>query len=77
MAELIGHSITCRVAVGPRAGQKVFALQTVPASEEGERSAGAAQHAGFSLHAGTLRASTKTTMLVSMLETTPARSECG
>jgi hypothetical protein len=53
MDDLIGHSITYRVAVGPRAGQKVFALQTVPAWEEGERREGVAQYAGFSLHAGT------------------------
>jgi hypothetical protein len=31
MDDLLGHSITYRVAVGPRAGQKVFTLQTVPA----------------------------------------------
>ena len=30
MDDLLGHSITYRVAVGPRAGQKVFTLQTVP-----------------------------------------------
>ena len=51
MADLIGHSITYRVAVGPRAGQKVFALQTVPAREVEPRP-GVAQFAGFSLHAG-------------------------
>ena len=34
MDDLLGHSITYRVAVGPRAGQKVFTLQTVPAREE-------------------------------------------
>jgi hypothetical protein len=34
--DLIGHSITYRIAVGPRAGQKVFTLQTVPAQGEGE-----------------------------------------
>jgi hypothetical protein len=28
--DLIGHSITYRIAVGPRAGQNLFALQTVP-----------------------------------------------
>jgi putative transposase len=39
------------VAVGARAGQKVFSLQTVPAREEGRRK-GVAQYAGFSLHAG-------------------------
>jgi ribosomal protein S27E len=51
MDDLIGHSITYRVAVGPRAGQKVFALQTVPAREAEPRQ-GVAQYAGFSLHAG-------------------------
>jgi hypothetical protein len=29
--DLLGHSITDRIAVGPRAGQKLFTLQTVPA----------------------------------------------
>jgi len=29
--DLIGHSITYRIAVGPRAGEKLFTLQTVPA----------------------------------------------
>jgi hypothetical protein len=51
MDDLLGHSITYRVAVGPRAGQKVFSLQTVPAREEEPRK-GVAQYAGFSLHAG-------------------------
>jgi len=49
MADLIGHSITYRVAFGPRAGQKVFTLQTVPRREEKR---GVAEYAGFSLHAG-------------------------
>jgi Putative transposase len=48
--DLIGHSITYRVAVGPRAGQKVFSLQTVPVREQERK--GVAQYAGFSLHAG-------------------------
>ena len=30
MDDLLGHSITYRVAMGPRAGQKIFTLQTVP-----------------------------------------------
>ncbi len=51
MDDLIGHSITYRVAVGPRAGQKVFALQTVPARAAEPRPC-VAQYAGFSLHAG-------------------------
>ena len=49
--DLIAHSITYRVAVGPRAGQKVFSLQTVPARGEEPRKE-VAQYAGFSLHAG-------------------------
>lgn len=49
--DLIGHSITYRVAVGPRAGQEVFSLQTVPARADEARK-GVAQYAGFSLHAG-------------------------
>jgi ribosomal protein S27E len=51
MDDLLGHSITYRVAIGPRAGQKVFSLQSVPA-REGEPRKGMAQYAGFSLHAG-------------------------
>jgi hypothetical protein len=50
--DLIGHSISYRIAVGPRAGQKVFTLQTVPAQGEGEGRNGAAQSGRFSLHAG-------------------------
>jgi hypothetical protein len=53
--DLIGHSITYRVAVGPRAGQKLFTLQTVPSREQAELqgdSRGAANAGGFSLHAG-------------------------
>ncbi len=40
------------MAVGPRAGQKVFTLQTVAAQGEGGGRTGAAQAGGFSLHAG-------------------------
>jgi hypothetical protein len=52
--DLIGPSITYRIAVGPRAGQKLFTLQTVPPrlqEPEGDAS-GAARAGGFSLHAG-------------------------
>jgi hypothetical protein len=49
--DLLGHSITYRVAVGPRAGQKVFSLQTLPVRADEFRT-GVAQYAGFSLHAG-------------------------
>lgn len=54
--DLIGHSITYRIAVGPRAGQKLFTLQTWPAMEPADDqqgdSRGAARAGGFSLHAG-------------------------
>lgn len=51
--DLIGHSITYRIAAGPRAGQKVFTLQTVAAqSEIEEPRRRLAQASGFSLHAG-------------------------
>jgi hypothetical protein len=52
--DLIGPSITYRIAVGPRAGQKLFTVQAVPArrSEEEGSPNGAARAGGFSLHAG-------------------------
>ncbi len=53
MDDLLGHSITYRVAMGPQAGQKVFSLQSVPTAAESEARTGVAQYAGFSLHAGT------------------------
>ncbi len=53
--DLISHSITCRIAVGPRTGQKPFTLQTVPAREEEAEQQGdgrsAVNASGFSLHA--------------------------
>jgi len=51
--DLLGHSITYRIAVGPRAGQKLFTLQTVPARspEWLDDPGGAARAGGFSLHA--------------------------
>ncbi|MCC7198428.1 MAG: transposase [Gammaproteobacteria bacterium] len=52
--DLIGHSMTYRIAVGPRAGQKLFTLQTVPSQLQGLEADpnGAATSGGFSLHAG-------------------------
>jgi hypothetical protein len=54
--DLIGHSITYRIAVGPRTGQKLFTLQRVAArAEEAEQQGdhrSAANAGGFSLHAG-------------------------
>jgi hypothetical protein len=51
MRQLLGHSITYRVAVGASQGQKVFTLQTVPAKGD-DGNDQAAKVAGFSLHAG-------------------------
>jgi hypothetical protein len=53
MAQLLGHSITYRIAVGPQAGRKVFTLQTLPACDpEDQFSDTVGKVAGFSLHAG-------------------------
>ena len=51
MASLIGHSVTYRIATGPRQGRKVLTLQSLPAIDE-SLSAKAGSVAGFSLHAG-------------------------
>jgi ribosomal protein S27E len=51
MEALPAHSITYRIALGPRAGRKVFTLQTLPASDE-PPGAAAGKIGGFSLHAG-------------------------
>ena len=34
MEQLLGSSITYRIAVGPQQGRKVFTLQTLPACDE-------------------------------------------
>lgn len=53
MNQLLGHSVTYRIAVGPRQGRKVFTLQTMPASDPEESYVdGLGAVAGFSLHAG-------------------------
>ena len=51
MDELLGSSITYRIAVGPQQGRKVFTLQTLPACDE-PFDDGVGKVAGFSLHAG-------------------------
>ena len=51
MEQLLGSSITYRIAVGPQQSRKVFTLQTLPASDEPVDS-GVGKVAGFSLHAG-------------------------
>ena len=53
MPDLVGHSITYRIAVGPHRGRKVFTLQTLPiCNEEDWATGGPGNVAGFSLHAG-------------------------
>jgi len=52
MQQLIGCSVSYRIAVGPQQGRKVFTLQTLPAIEEDGRYAQVAKESGFSLHAG-------------------------
>jgi hypothetical protein len=49
--QLLGHSITYRIAVGPHAGRKVFTQQTLPDCNE-PCVAHVGKVAGFSLHAG-------------------------
>jgi len=51
MDDLIGHSISYRIAVGPNAGRRAFTLQTVPAWDP-EEDQTLANASGFSLHAG-------------------------
>ena len=51
MHGLLGSSISYRIATGPREGQKVFTLQTLPAEPDAPRPE-VAESSGFSLHAG-------------------------
>jgi len=50
-AGLLGSSISFRIATGPREGQKLFTLQTLPAEPDAPRPE-VAEGSGFSLHAG-------------------------
>jgi len=51
--QLLGSSITYRIAVGPQQGRKVFTLQTLPNLESDNPFSGSVgEAAGFSLHAG-------------------------
>ena len=53
MTQLLGSSITYRIAVGPQAGRKVFTLQTLPAGDPDEPCVNTVgKVSGFSLHAG-------------------------
>ena len=52
MQQVLGCSVSYRIAVGPQQGHKVFTLQTIPAWEEDDRFGQVAKESGFSLHAG-------------------------
>jgi hypothetical protein len=52
MDDLLGHSISYRIAVGPHAGRKAFTLQKIPAPEDGKQEGRLAKVSGFSLYAG-------------------------
>jgi hypothetical protein len=52
-SQLLGSSITYRIALGPQQGRKVFTLQTLPDLEsDNPFSSSVGEVAGFSLHAG-------------------------
>ena len=52
MQQVLGCSVSYRIAVGPQQGRKVFTLQTIPTWEDDDRFAQVAKESGFSLHAG-------------------------
>lgn len=53
MNEIVGASVTYRLAFGPNAGRKASTLQTVPASDKQAKPHElVSRQAGFSLHAG-------------------------
>jgi hypothetical protein len=52
LADLQGHSITYRIAMGSHKGRKAFMLQSLPPRGEPPGSERVAQASGFSLHAG-------------------------
>jgi hypothetical protein len=52
MQQVLGCSVSYRIAVGPQQGRKVFTLQTIPAWEDDDRFAQVAKESSFSLHAG-------------------------
>jgi hypothetical protein len=52
LADLQGHSITYRIALGPQRGRKAFLLQSVAPAAASMSTERVAQACGFSLHAG-------------------------
>jgi len=52
MQQVLGCSVSYRIAIGPQQGRKVFTQQSIPAWEDDDCFAQVAKVAGFSLHAG-------------------------
>ena len=53
MTQLLGSSVTYRIAVGPQQGRKAFMLRALPPLDGADNSSErVAKAAGFSLHAG-------------------------
>jgi hypothetical protein len=52
MADIQGHSVAYRIAVGKNKGKKVFSLQTLPPNLEDNQNPNVGKASGFSLHAG-------------------------
>jgi hypothetical protein len=52
MQQVLGCSVSYRIAIGPQQGRKLFTLQTLPSREEDDRFAQVSTESGFSLHAG-------------------------
>jgi ribosomal protein S27E len=52
LADIQGHSVTYRIAVGKNKGKKVFSLQTLPPSLDDNQNPNVGNVSGFSLHAG-------------------------
>jgi hypothetical protein len=50
--QVLGCSVSYRIAIGPQQGRKVFTQQSIPAWEDDDFFAQVAKVAGFSLHAG-------------------------
>lgn len=49
--DLLGHSISVRIALGPHQGRNAFTLQTVPSVAAADDYGSVANTAGLSLHA--------------------------
>jgi hypothetical protein len=52
LQQVLGCSISYRIAIGPQQGRKVFTLQTIPFWGDNDCFSQVAKEPGFSLHAG-------------------------